>query len=218
MSTTERALSARWLVTLVAASGFLGGCAASDEPNITEGVVVAPFEQLTESYDDLASFVKDTPVVVTGKVVAVDEQAYEVMPDPDSEGAFEGEGPDIYGTITFEIIDAYKGSVKSADKLTVVYESGKWNAPDKKLRIAYKHGNMASLHTDRGGLRTPGELGGKTFLLFAGPRAGDDISAEGFHLISLATVDATGKLKFDQAEPFSRPSASTLDDIVQALE
>jgi len=190
----------KWIA--VAALVLLGGCAgpAGDD----SAVAVSPYQTLTVPFDSLEDFVTERPIIVTGKVVAADDSAYEVPVDPAGEGNVAGEGAEIYGTVSFTVDSVIKGDVKPGSTLTIVYISGKWNKADKKGgRIAYTHEDMANVQRADAKLKSPAELGDTTFAIFAAPKPPTlPVGADGLYVAGIATVDGAGRLGFTGEPPF----------------
>ncbi|MEV6931816.1 hypothetical protein AB0M46_46020 [Dactylosporangium sp. NPDC051485] len=203
----------------MAAVVLLSGCAGpvSDD----DAVGVAPYQVSSVPFDSLADFVAQRPIIATGKVVAVNESAYEVPVDPEGEGNIAGEGPEIYGTVSFKVDGVIKGDVKPGGTLTVVYLSGKWNRADKKGgRIAYTHEKMANVQQADSKLKSPAELGNTTFAIFAAPKpASLPVQAADLCVAGIATVDSTGQLVFAGEPPFvaGTRAAVKLDDVKAAV-
>ncbi|MEV8515482.1 hypothetical protein [Dactylosporangium sp. NPDC051484] len=172
-------------------------------------------------FDSLKDFVTQRPIIATGKVVAVNESAYEVPVDPEGEGNIAGEGPEIYGTVSFNVDSVIKGDVKPGGTLTIVYMSGKWNKADKKGgRVAYTHEKMANVQKADSKLKSPAELDNTTFAIFAAPKpASLPVKAADLYVAGIATVGSAGQLVFAGEPPFvSKTTAAVkLDDVKAAV-
>jgi hypothetical protein len=207
----------KWIA--VAAAALLSGCAgpASDD----SAVGVAPYQLSSVPFDSLKDFVAQRPIIATGKVVAVNESAYEVPVDAEGEGNVAGEGPEIYGTVSFKVDSVIKGDIKPGSTLTIVYMSGKWNKADKKGgRIAYTHEKMASVQKADAKLKSPSELDSTTFAIFAAPKpASLPVKAADLYVAGIATVDGAGQLGFAGDPPFvsKTKAAVNLDDVKAAV-
>lgn len=183
-------------------------------------MVVASYNEDFIAFDSLKPWLAHRPVVATGKVVAVNDQAHEVPVDPNAEGNTETDGPEIYGTISFKLESVLKGDVKPGSTLTIVYLSGKWNTLDKESRIAYTYDYMAHLQKKDATSKTPAEHDGATFAIFATPKpATTPVKAEGLYQGLVALVDPTGQVVFAGAKPFisQQDAAVTLDEIKAAI-
>jgi hypothetical protein len=162
-----------------------------------ERVVVVASHVLWRSYPTLQEFVRAAPVIVVATVTATDTVAAEVQPPADAEGAFQGEGPDLYGTITFQVIETLKGA--PAEHLRIVYHSGRRDGENSQRRIAYSYEGLASFQQPNGQLRPAAELAGHTFVVFAAPNTehpafrGDHIR---FHDQGLAEIGPNGAIQF----------------------
>jgi len=197
---------------------LLTACASptSESPS----VVVAPYHVDSIPFDSLKAFVAQRPVIATGKVVAVNDRAYEVPVDPNAEGNTETDGSEIFGTISFKIESVLKGDVKPASTLTIVYMSGKWNTVDKESRIAYTYDYMEHLQKKDGTLKTPAEHNGATFAIFAAPKQPSvPVKADDLYQAGVALVDPTGQVVFAGAKPFisQQDAAVKLDEIKAAI-
>lgn len=207
------------LITVAVAAALLAGCA--DAPAQRTSVVVAPYEVISIDFATLEDFVADRPHIVTAKVVAVNELAHEVPVDPKAEGNVAGEGPEIYGTITFEVDGVVKGGRRPGDPMTIVYLSGKWNdAVKRDLRIAYVHERMEPVQTRQARLRTPEELRGQTFVLFAAPKPPGIPVGGDLYVAGVARLNPGGQVVFGGSPPFKsgRSAAVTLADIRAAVK
>lgn len=205
---------------------LLGGCAGDSTtpgalPSYRVGpdtVTVAPYGVVAVKHPDLAALTATATLIVTGRVVATDEIAYQVQPSTDAEGVADGEGPDLYGVITFEVATVVKGQAKSG-RLRLVYESGKRDGQAGASRIAYAHEGLEALQTQAGGLKAPHELAGRTFVVFAAaagyPAAGADLHALA-HPYGIAQLSADGALAFPVL-PFDKPAQPTLTDVTAAV-
>jgi hypothetical protein len=220
----------------LAALAVLAGCAAGPaagtgtEPGALpkfqiggDTVLVAPFHSSARQYADLKAFVAAAPVVVTGKLVAADDTAYEVLPDPNAEGVLPGEGPDIIGSITFAVTGTVKGSF-SQKQIEIVYESGKREAADR--RIAYSHEGLAPFQTASGELRGADALAGQEFVIFAAPNTVLPVKAGAYvlaHPLGIASLASGGSVQFTEpgARPFgpaaAGPSSLTLNQVRAAV-
>jgi hypothetical protein len=205
----------KWIAS--AAIVMLAGCLAPVEES--PSVVVAPYQVLTAEFDNLKDFVATRTIVATGKVIAVNDLAYEAAVDPSAEGNIEGEGPEIYGTIELRLETVIKGDVKSGSTLTLVYLSGKWNSADRKgLRIAYTHEQMGFVQSKEGGLKSPAELKDLTFIVFAAPKP-PGLPVEGdLHVAEIAVVDDSGTVAFSHNPPFKASGGSTATSLTQVRE
>lgn len=210
----------RTKLTIMVTAMLLAACAGP--PSASPSVVVAPYESWSIPFDNLKAFLAQRPVIATGKVVAVNDQAYEVPVDPNAEGNTADDGPEIYGTISFKIESVLKGAVKPDSTLTIVYESGKWSTLDKKSRprIAYTYEEMAHIQKEDATLKAPAELNGATFAIFAAPKsAATPVKADDLYVAGIALVDPAGQLVFTGAVPFrsQQGAAVTLDEIKAAI-
>lgn len=205
----------KWIA--VAAALLLTGCASPTSPS----VVVAPYNADIIAFESLEVFVAQRPVIVTGKVVAVNDRAYEVPVDPNAEGNTETDGPEIYGTVSFKIESVLKGDLKPGSTLTIVYMSGKWNTVDKESRIAYTYDRMAHLQKKDGSLKTPQEFDGATFAIFAAPnnQASVPVKADNLYNGLAAPINTAGQVDFIGGAPFKSPAGVTvkLDEIKAAI-
>ncbi|MEV4706081.1 hypothetical protein [Actinoplanes sp. NPDC049316] len=206
----------------LAALAMLAGCATGPaagrgpEPGALpkfhvggDTVLVAPFHSSARQYTDLEAFVAAAPIVVTGKVVAADDTAYEVLPDPDAEGVLPGEGPDIVGSITFAVTGTVKGPF-SQKQIEIVYESGKRETSDR--RIAYSHEGLAPFQTASGRVRGADALAGREFVIFARPNTVFPVRAGAYvlaHPLGIASLASGGSVRFNQpgARPFGPAAA-----------
>jgi hypothetical protein len=171
----------RWIVLAAggAAAALLSGCAAPPAadagfPRYQVGgdtVFVAPYEVSAMSFADARELIAAAPVVAVGTVAATDDIAAEVIPAADQEGVLEGEGPDLYGSITFKVTAVLKGKI-SGDELRVVYESGKRDGKNRAVRLAYQHDGLAAFQSENGSLRSASQLAGRQFVVFAHPNTG----------------------------------------------
>jgi hypothetical protein len=183
-------------------------------------VAVAPYEALTVRAESLEAFLAHRPVIVTGKVVAVNDHAYEVSVDPNAEGNTETDGPEIFGTVSFKIESVLKGDVKPGRTLTIIYMSGKWNTLDKESRIAYTYDHMAQLQNKDATLKTPDELNGTTFAIFATPKLADvPVKADNLYQGRAAPVNAAGQVDFAEGLPWESHAGAAvkLDEIKAAI-
>ncbi|MET7426061.1 hypothetical protein [Dactylosporangium sp. NPDC005555] len=207
----------KWIA--VAAAVLLSGCSGTTASD--DSVAVAAYEASSVPFDSLEAFVTERPVIATGTVIAVNDMAYEVPVDPDAEGNIPGEGPEIYGSISFKLDTVIKGDVKPGATLTIVYMSGKWNKADKKGgRLAYTHEKLANVQKPDSRLKSPSELGGTAFAIFAAPKPATlPVKAAGLYVAGIATVDASGQLIFAGPSPFvsKTNTAVKLDDVKAAL-
>jgi len=202
----------------MAAALLLAGCA--NPTGRSPSVAVAPYNSLTIPFESLEAFVAQRPVIATGKVVAVNDHAYEVPVDPNAEGNTETDGPEIFGTISFKIESVLKGDVKPGSTLTIVYMSGKWNTVDKESRIAYTYERMEHLQKKDATLKTPAELNDATFAIFAAPNQGNvPVTADDLYRALSAPVNAAGQVAFSGEAPFKSPAGAAvkLDDIRAAI-
>ena len=213
----KRRLSRSAALAPVTALVVLAGCTAGPAGGTTAGtmpvhrvggdtVVVAPVHSSTTAYAGLREFVGAAPIVVTGRVVAADDTAYEVLPDPDAEGVLPGEGPDLYGSITFAVTATVKGRVRQK-QVEVVYESGKRESADR--RIAYTHEGLSPFQTATGELRSAAALTGREFLIFAAPNTVLPVPAGAYvlaHPLGVAAVAKGGAVTFPG--PGSQPFGS----------
>ncbi|GAA1541946.1 hypothetical protein GCM10009827_071800 [Dactylosporangium maewongense] len=207
----------KWIA--VAAVVLLGGCASPAAGN--DAVVATAYEGSSVPFDSLKAFVAERPVIATGTVTAVNDVAYEVPVDPNAEGNIPGEGPEVYGSISFKLDSVIKGDIKPGATLTIVYLSGKWNKEDKKgPRLGYTHDKLANVQKADSRLKSPTELAGTAFAIFAAPKpATVPVKAAGLYVAGIATVDASGQLKFAGPSPFvsKTNTPATLDDVKAAL-
>jgi hypothetical protein len=134
-------------------------------------VFVAPYEASAVAYSDVRALVASTPIVIVGTVAATNDLAAEVAVSANQEGVLAGEGPDLYGSITFKVTAVLKGKI-NGDELRVVYESGKRDGKNPAVRIAYQHDGLAAFQADNGTLHTASELAGRQFVVFASPNTG----------------------------------------------
>lgn len=182
----------KWIA--VTAALLLAACASPTSPSVT----VAPYNALTVPFDSLEAFVAQRPVIATGKVVAVNDHAYEVPVDPNAEGNTADDGPEIFATISLKIESVLKGDIKPGSTLTLVYMSGKWNTVDKKSRIAYTYDAMAHLQKQDATLKTPAEFNSATFMIFAAPnsQASVPVKADNLYAGLPVPVNAAGQVVF----------------------
>jgi hypothetical protein len=166
-----------------------------------ERVVVVASHVLWRSYPTVQEFAQAAPVIVLATVGSTNTLAAEVQPPPDAEGAFPGEGPDLYGTITFRVIEVLKGA--AVEHLRIVYQSGKRDGDDPKRRIAYRYEGLTPFQLPDGQLRSAAELAGRTFMVFAAPNTeypafrSDHVR---FHDQGIAEIGAGGLLQFVNPE------------------
>jgi len=206
----------KWIA--VTAGLLLVGCASPTGKD--PSVVVAPYHTLTVSFESLEEFLAQRPVIATGRVVAVNDRAYEVPVDPNAEGNTETDGPEIFGTISFKIETVLKGDIKPGSTLTIVYMSGKWNTKAKEDgRIAYTYERMAHLQKNDATLKTPAEHNDATFVIFAAPKpANDPVKADNLYRALTAPINGTGQVVFTEP-PFESPAGAAvkLDEIKAAI-
>lgn len=206
----------KWIA--ITAALLLAGCASPTGKS--PSVAVAPYDALSIPFESLEAFVAQRPVIATGKVVAVNDRAYEVPVDPNAEGNTETDGPEIFGTISFKLESVLKGDVKPGSTLTIVYMSGKWNTVDKESRIAYTYDYMAHLQKRDATLKTPAEFNGATFAIFAAPKhASVPVKADNLYQAGVALVEAAGQVVFTGGVPFKSPAGAAvkLDEIKAAI-
>ena len=206
-------------LSVLAAVVLLGGCGSTAEQGRTgaqegmgapltltevegETVAVAPLEQSGRLYSNLAGFVASAPVVVEGTLKAANPRFREVQAPISAEGVVEGDGPDLYGALDFNVTKVLKGDA-DLRTLRVVYNSGKRDGADNTKRIAYKHDGLNAFQLSNGELRRPAEVTGKKFVVFAAPSAPTDIDPTPHpseyvlaHPQGIAEVRGSGKLSF----------------------
>ncbi|WP_203912640.1 hypothetical protein [Rhizocola hellebori] len=206
----------KWIA--VAAALLLAGCASPTSE--TSSVVVAPYNASTIPFKTLQEFLAHRPVIATGRVVAVNDRAYEVPVDPNAEGNTETDGPEIFGTVSFKVESVLKGDLVPGATMTIIYMSGKWNTLEKESRIAYTYEHMANLQKNDGTLKTPAEFNGATFAIFAQPNEGSiPVKENNLYRGRVAPIDAGGQVTFPRPAPFesSATAAVKLDDIKAAI-
>lgn len=217
MMLTDWATMRKWIA--VTAVLLLAACASptSKAPSVS----VAPYDALSIPFENLEAFLAQRPVIATGKVVAVNDRAYEVPVDPKAEGNTDTDGPEIFGTVSFKLESVLKGDVKPGSTLTIVYMSGKWNTLDKESRIAYTYDYMAHLQKKDGTLKTPAEFNGSTFAIFAAPKhALNPVKADNLYEAGVALLGADGQVAFTGAVPFKSPTGATvtLNEVKAAID
>jgi hypothetical protein len=161
-------------------------------------VYVDGYHSTSAQYPDLAAFAAATPVIVTGTVTAMNPRAAEYRPTAAKEGEHPGDGPDIFGTITFAVTEVLKGG-PVGPHLTIVFESGKRDGRNARQRIAYQHEGLAAFQLDNGELRAPADLAGTTFVIFASPNTFHPVYREAFvlaHPMGLAQRTTGDGLRF----------------------
>jgi hypothetical protein len=134
-------------------------------------VFVIPYSGSAMGYADVPAMVSAMPLIVLGTVLATTDIAAEVVPSPDREGVVPGEGADLFGTITFAVTSVVKGRFDGGE-LRVAYESGKRDARDRDVRLAYRYQGLAAFQLENGTLRPATEFTGRTFMIFAQPNDG----------------------------------------------
>lgn len=162
-----------------AAAVLLSGCAAPPAaergfPRYQVGgdtVFVAPYGVSATSFTDVRHLVAAAPLVIVGTVAATNDIAAEVTPSTAREGVADGEGPDLYGTITFTVTAVVKGTLNEGE-LRVAYQSGKRDGKNRAIRLAYRHDGLAAFQAQNGSLRTASEFAGRQFVVFAHPNTG----------------------------------------------
>jgi hypothetical protein len=193
----------RKIIAIVAALVVLSGCSAG--ANDRNAVIVAEYQRASQPFKSLKEFVAQRPIIATGKVVAVNELAYEIPVDPAAEGNREGDGAETYGKVTFQLDSVIRGDVKAGGTLTIVYLSGQWQKADKKTgRVAYTHEKMTQLQKQDSTLKKPAELGNTTFAIFAAPNdAGTSpVREPNLYVAGIAAVGPAGQLTFTGDSPF----------------
>lgn len=203
----------------VVAAVLLAGCSGTTAGS--DAVVATAYEGSSVPFDSLEAFVTERPVIATGTVTGVSDTAYEVPVDPDAEGNAPGEGPEVYGSVSFRLDTVIKGDVAPGATLTIVFLSGKWNTTAKRgPRIGYLHDGLAGVQRADSRLKSPSELAGITFAVFAAPKpATVPVKAAGLYVAGIATVDPRGQLTFAGPSPFvsTAGTAVTLDAVKAAV-
>ncbi|WP_249998428.1 hypothetical protein [Actinoplanes sp. M2I2] len=193
---------------LACAALLLAGCATSEPPGSAVGDDLPPYMlgddtvQVSEVNSTSAAFseVEDllaiAGTVIVGTVIATDDVAVEAPVDRNAEGVAEGEGPDIYGRITFRVREVIKGDA-GLTRVQIYYESGKRDGEDKTKRIAYTYEGLRFLQRSDATLKAPTEVDGQQFLVLA--QSNRKTAVGGFQLIGsmgLAQVAADGTLSW----------------------
>ncbi|MEV0134310.1 hypothetical protein AB0H83_38350 [Dactylosporangium sp. NPDC050688] len=102
-----------------------------------------------------------------------------------------------------------------------MFLSGTWNTADKKgPRLGYTHDKLADVQKADSRLKSPSELAGTTFAVFAAPKpATVPVKVAGPYVAGIATVDPRGQPAFAGPSPFvsTANTAVTLDDVHAAV-
>ena len=140
----------------------------------------------------------------------------EVAADPSGEGFVPGDGPDLYGTLTFTVTAAVKAQAHSST-VQVWFESGTRVGNDPKRRIGNLHSGLSRLQRPDSTLRSPAELAGRTFVVMLTSQHGgmklDDGEYTLAHPLGIAEVLADGTLAFGDGNVWPVMQGSTTTTI-----
>lgn len=217
------------------ATALLTGCSTvpgpedSGYPRVEVGdetVFLVPVDQFARPLADVEALVSAVPVIVVGTVVAVDDIAAEVSPNPDREGVLPGDGEDLYGTITFKVSSVIKGDIKG-DVISVGYLSGKRNEPGSRVRLSYQYDGLTAFQDDTGGLRPAMDHAGRSYVVFAKPNPGSVPLAAASHIpaVVYGIAELEGNhLRFGEDGTLvpvmqnGRPTVISLEDLIAAAQ
>jgi hypothetical protein len=212
------------LGALAALGALLSGCTSpgGDRADGAEAVTVVESNADAVGYKDLRSFVAQAPTVVVARVTAATDVVAEVRPSKGAEGVAGGDGPDLYGAVTFEVETVLRG--EPVRELKVAFVSGVRDG--SRSRIAYHYDYLTSVQRDDARLRTPAELAGTRFLLLAAPNTlyplGPEYSMLA-HPYGVGPIGADGTVRLGpQGLPpigggAASPAPVTLEDVKAAI-
>ncbi|GAA3255816.1 hypothetical protein ACFO1B_46920 [Dactylosporangium siamense] len=164
-----------------------------------ETVYAIPVNASIRAYSTVEEFAAIASVIVVGTLTAAQDVAKEVAVDPSEEGVAPGEGPDLYGALTFTVTSVVKAPAKPST-VKVWYESGKRDASDPKKRIGNLHAGLSRLQRPDSSLRSPSEFAGRTFVvMLTANKSSMKLSTGEYplaHPLGIAEVLADGTLLF----------------------
>ena len=194
---------------------LLTGCSKESASNAPETFTM-PYEVDASPYGSLKAMTDASTFVFEGRIIGTNSDAVERQPKSSEEGIGEGESPDVFGTVTFEVISVLKGdpSVKEA---ALLYPSAKMQGKDK---ILYTHEGLTDVQSSSGELKKPDALKQNTYVVFAVKNDVYPVKPEAYlraHPNSLARVLPNGKLQFgsDKAtlQPVQRADQLTIEQL-----
>lgn len=186
--TTARFRKARLLAVGVVIALTAAACSDAGSESNTSAVEI--FQSKLE-FPDIDKLKDSADVVFLGQVIDSDVE-YRVVPaDASVEGFTVDSGDSIFGAVTFEVLESFKGTTVG-DKQTLVFETGAFDTEDKGRRVLYVYDSLGELQLPSGELRDRQSLSNKTFVVFAVRNAGRYVPIKDESALVLAHPDSVG--------------------------